>query len=392
MQTKIVIGANFGDEGKGQTTKYLAEKMLNENKKVIVVKHNGGAQAGHTADGFIFHQYGSASKIGVETFLFRTFMFNPIMFLKEYKDLKDVCDVPKMYVSSEVEITTPIEMLLNQIKEVARGKNRHGSCGLGIYETFKRKSCGVSFAIKDLKDEELMNNKLKKVINRFKKEINNLTLEIDPQFINVVKNIDIVMENFKNDIRESLKLIHIVHNDIDFLKQYNIIFETGQGLMLDEKNLEYYPNLTPSDTTSLIPILATCNMNRNDDEIEVVYVTRTYFTRHGAGTFTSECDKKCINETIIDTTNVANDYQEVLRYGYFDFQQFNSQIEKDQALYTKHGIVPIKSLAVTFGNKTNYEFMCKDDNYDIVDNTTNFNNVYIFHNKETDNVRHIRND
>jgi len=237
-----------------------------------------------------------------------------------------------------------------------------------------------------------MNNKLKKVINRFKKEINNLTLEIDPQFINVVKNIDIVMENFKNDIRESLKLIHIVHNDIDFLKQYNIIFETGQGLMLDEKNLEYYPNLTPSDTTSLIPILATCNMNRNDDEIEVIYVTRTYFTRHGAGTFTSECDKKCINETIIDTTNVANDYQEVLRYGYFDFQQFNNQIEKDQVLYTKHGIVPIKSVAVTFGNKTNYEFMCKDDNYDIVDNTTNFNNVYIFHNKETDNVRHIRND
>lgn len=56
--------------------------------------------------------------------------------------------------------------------------------------------------------------------------------------------------------------------------------------------------------------------NMNCDT-EICYITRSYFTRHGAGAFPTECDKNVINPNIIDETNSYNDYQQIIRYGLF---------------------------------------------------------------------------
>ena len=66
-----------------------------------------------------------------------------------------------------------------------------------------------------------------------------------------------------------------------------------------------------------------------DADIDVTYVTRTYFTRHGAGLFPSECSKSCINSQMIDITNKPNPFQGDLRYGYFDEQLFKTAINTD---------------------------------------------------------------
>ena len=91
-EIKIVIGANFGDEGKGQMTDYFAAKAMQDGKSCIVVCHNGSAQKGHTVtldDGrsHIFHHFGAGSLAGADTYFSSEFVLNPIFFRTEYMEL-----------------------------------------------------------------------------------------------------------------------------------------------------------------------------------------------------------------------------------------------------------------------------------------------------------------
>ena len=116
----VVIGANYGDEGKGLMTDYLVKKHNAE----VVVRFNGGAQAGHTVvtpDGqrHVFSHFGSGTLAGARTFLSKHFVANPILFLKEKKVLEELSPTKKlhnrfMWVDPSVMITTPYDMLINQ--------------------------------------------------------------------------------------------------------------------------------------------------------------------------------------------------------------------------------------------------------------------------------------
>ena len=85
---RIVIGANYGDEGKGLMTDYFAAQGAEQGKRVLVVTSNGGAQRGHTVtlpDGrrHVFHHFGSGTFAGADTFLCRNFILNPILYEEE---------------------------------------------------------------------------------------------------------------------------------------------------------------------------------------------------------------------------------------------------------------------------------------------------------------------
>ena len=87
---KIVIGANYGDEGKGLMTDYFAHKSISSGNKTIVVCSNGGAQRGHTVRTpenykHVFHHFGSGTLVGAYTYLPNQFIVNPMLFYKEYK-------------------------------------------------------------------------------------------------------------------------------------------------------------------------------------------------------------------------------------------------------------------------------------------------------------------
>ena len=141
---KIVIGANFGDEGKGLMVDYFSQKPNS-----IVVCSNGGAQRGHTVttpNGIrhIFHHFGSGVLNQASTYLSEDFIVNPIIFKQEYDELMNLNYVPNnIYINQNCIVTTPFDMMANQIIEESRGKNKHGSCGLGIFETIKRNKAGV---------------------------------------------------------------------------------------------------------------------------------------------------------------------------------------------------------------------------------------------------------
>ena len=137
-EVKVVIGANYGDEGKGLMTNYFARKAIKQNKKCLNILFNGGAQRGHTVESsnfrHVFHAFGAASYQNVDTFYNRHFMVNPFIFLSEKKELEELnVNQGRTWVDWDCEITTPYDVLFNQALEQSRGENRHGSCGCGIF-------------------------------------------------------------------------------------------------------------------------------------------------------------------------------------------------------------------------------------------------------------------
>ena len=141
---RIVIGANYGDEGKGLMTDYFAAQAVSEGKKALVIPANGGAQRGHTVttpEGVrhVFHHFGSGTLAGADTWLPRFFIVNPMIFMSEYEELlgKGAKDF-RIYMDPECPVSTPFDMITNQILEEHRGNARHGSCGIGIWETLLR--------------------------------------------------------------------------------------------------------------------------------------------------------------------------------------------------------------------------------------------------------------
>ena len=125
---KAVIGLGFGDEGKGFTTDYLCSQHPNS----LVVRFNGGHQAGHTVvyNGLrhVFSNFGSGTLRGCPTYWSEHCTVDPIGVLNELIVLRDNGVTPKLYIDAECPITTPFDIHNNRKVE---DSNSHGSCGVG---------------------------------------------------------------------------------------------------------------------------------------------------------------------------------------------------------------------------------------------------------------------
>ncbi len=139
MRAFVVVDLGFGDSGKGLLTDFLARRT----GASVVVRYNGGAQAGHnvvTSDGrhHTFAQFGAGSFVpGVRTFLSRHVIVHPTALLFEGRALeeKGVGDVfSRLRVSEAARVITPFHQAANRLRELARGEARHGSCGVGVGE------------------------------------------------------------------------------------------------------------------------------------------------------------------------------------------------------------------------------------------------------------------
>ena len=368
-KVRIVIGANWGDEGKGLMTDYYASKAKENNETCLVVCHNGGAQKGHTVktiDGerHVFHHFGAGAFEGALTYLAKTYIVNPYIFNNEYKELISKKATVTTYLNENSLLSTPFDILINQIIENSRGLNRHGSCGVGIFETVTRSKINKITIKKFLENSDTTKFAILDEIRKYyvPYRLKNLGIEdISDRFKEILSN-DNVIYNFISDFNEMIQKVTICTDDI--LEKFDcIIFEGAQGLALDQNNTKYMPNLTPSSTDSTNPCNILANFNLNNVDIETCYITRTYFTRHGAGILPSECKKTNINKNIIDLTNVPNEYQETIRYGYFDVNDIMERINKDLKHYNK--INTRKCILVTHLNYTENKLKTKEGFLDI---------------------------
>lgn len=344
-RVKAVIGANFGDEGKGLMTDYFAYI----NPKAIVVRFNGGAQAGHTVvtpDGkrHIFGHIGAGTFVGNTTHLSRFFISNPILFRKEFDTISNICDKPSISVDPNSLVTTPYDMIINQMMESSRGTQRHGSCGCGINETVERsKNPKLKLTVKDLHNPFKLNriidtiSKKEYIVSRYIAE----KIPLGPTSVLVphaVSNPNTRL-NFLFDCNFFLDNIKFCE-DKAALNSKDLIFEGAQGLLLDKDNKAMWPHVTSSNTgckniAAILSELATTH------PVDVVYVSRWYTTRHGAGPLPYEYS----SISFPDSTNIPNPHQGTLRFGNVDSYELEHRIQEDSRLLS--GIAHYSHLALT---------------------------------------------
>ena len=243
-QPVAVIGANFGDEGKGLVTDYVVSQAKGD---VLVVRYNGGAQAGHTVitpEGIrhVFHHFGSGTLLGAATYLSRFFIVNPILWKKERDELRRIgAPELKLWVDPRALITTPYDMLVNQEIERIRNNWRYGSCGLGIHETQARnaKFIGTNVGHSDIKGacEQIRRDWAEQRVYEMTEE------RPSSLFRERIKS-DTLLYNYLNDFDEFLAAVNFTET---LPGAENVVFEGAQGLLLDE-NHPFFPFVTQSDS------------------------------------------------------------------------------------------------------------------------------------------------
>ena len=295
----IVIGANYGDEGKGRVTAALSD----ENTLNILT--NGGAQRGHTADGHVFHHFGSGTLRGAATAFHDKFILNPAIFCMEYVEL----DHPTVYLNPRCRWSTPLDMMANQMIEK---RQRNGSCGVGIWETIKRYCIGPTMDILDFFNGNIAvrRNFLWEVRRYYEKII-----DIDEEYEEAWKNVEDAV-SFGVDF-----MISVMRPEETMPQYPDVVFENGQGLAISEKHDRKGFRTTPSDTG----IAYAMEYPLNGALPTVYYVSRTYLTKHGAGEFPNECEIP--NAT--DDTNVENEWQGKLRYAPLNTDELYERIHDD---------------------------------------------------------------
>lgn len=391
VDIKIVIGSNYGDEGKGLATHYFSQNAKRECKKCLNVMFNGGCQRGHTVElknntRHVFHHFGSGTYDSAHTYFDSNFMVNPIFFIREYVELYNSGINPTCFISPDCRVSTPYDMLINQVVERERNKNKHGSCGFGIYETqqrYKNSKYNLTFSQMVNCTNEELKTYLTNIVNDYVyKRIKEYNIKYVSSEIKSILNSEILITNFINDFREMVSIVRQKRFE-ELMHSYNvIIFEGAQGLELDEDNIKGLPHLTPSKTTSQLPLKRIQNLQNKN--IEVCYITRSYFTRHGAGKFPTECNKSRINNCIEDITNVNNEFQESIRYGLFDKIEFTNRITTDTSISKQIYTDYTTSVFVTHLNYTNGDLAGNCTLNDIINM---FDKAYLSDSKYSEDVK-----
>lgn len=328
-QVILLAGLSNGDEGKGTTTEFLVKEF----KAHTVVRYNGGSQAAHhvvTPEGLVhcFAQFGSGTLIPeTKTYLSKFMLINPINLHNEevvlrQKGITDAYD--RLLIDEQCLVITPFHQALNKAREIARGNEVHGSCGQGIWETFKYNLNfpDESINAKDLLDEEVFERKFLHQRDRIGNQIQEVLL--DAEFgqsdiceildeINSTEFIDSIVWQFLQDV----SYLNIVpQSELKKLLGISgtVVFEGAQGVLLDAYN-GFFPYVTGTDITFN-------NANQllleygYDGEVTRLGIVRAYATRHGAGPFVTE--DPALNSYIPDMHNAPDRWQGNFRVGWFD--------------------------------------------------------------------------
>ena len=281
MKNTVVVGAQWGDEGKAKITDLLADKAD------IIIRYQGGCNAGHTVvvDGetYKFHLIpsgilyeGKTCVIGAGT------VINPVVLEEELEDLKKRnVDTKNLRICHLAHITMPYHIDLDGADELLLGSNKIGTTKRGIGPTYTDKMARLGFRIEDLYDEELLNSKIERAL-----PIKNAQLEKIYGLKTYTKE---QILDFCHYYRDYFKP-YVDMNLLPFLqKSFNdgkkVLFEGAQGVMLDI-DFGTYPYVTSSNPIGGGATTGTgLGINAID---EVIGVFKAYITRVGEGPFMTE--------------------------------------------------------------------------------------------------------
>jgi adenylosuccinate synthase len=268
-----------------------------------------------------------------------------MVFFDELKALADMDVHPVVSMDPRAQITTPWDMAINQTLEHLRGGERHGSCGLGFGETIERAEKGYGLSFNDLSSEHLPDI-LQSIFNDWVqprlKELDLLD-RVYPLKTVLTGQVDLV-EKFREDC---IKFSGLVSQEEDAYVSHadHLIFEGAQGLQLD-MNLGKFPHVTRSLTG--LPNMVDIALEAGIGEIDVIYMTRAYGTRHGAGPMPHEIGTTPPGfAEVVDKTNVWNDWQGNIRYGLLDLDGMKDVIGRDLDRVSRCDVICRPSIGIT---------------------------------------------
>jgi adenylosuccinate synthase len=276
----IVIGAQFGDEGKAKVTDLLARNAD------VVVRYQGGANAGHTVvvDGntYKFHLIPSGIIYKGKTCVLGPGMvIDPKSLISELQALLDRgLEDSSLKISASAHVTMPYHMMIDAAEEDSRGDQKIGTTKRGIGPTYADKCARSGIRMEDLLDREVLNAKLDWIVPRknvLLERIYNLPpLNVDE----IVNEYYELGQKVKKYVCDTAALIFQSVGD-----RKNILFEGAQGTLLD---LDHgtYPYVTSSSPTAGGACTGTGVGPTTIDR--VIGVMKAYVTRVGEGPFPTE--------------------------------------------------------------------------------------------------------
>ena len=276
---KAIVGANWGDEGKGKITDMFAEKAD------IVIRFQGGANAGHTIINdrgrFAFHLMPSGVCYDHTTCIIGNGVALDIQkFCKELDDVKKAGLNPNLLVSERAQILMPYHILFDEYEEERLGKNAFGSTKSGIAPFFSDKYAKIGIQVNELFDDESLKAKLHNICT-----LKNLTLEyvyhkplLDEQelFDTCVKYREMIAP-YVCDTRAYLAKA---------MEDGKEILLEGQLGTLKDPDFGIYPMVTSSSTLAAYGAVGAGIPPYKIEEI--ICVTKAYSSAVGAGEFVSE--------------------------------------------------------------------------------------------------------
>jgi len=284
MANKIVVGAQWGDEGKGKITDMLAKTAD------LVVRYGGGNNAGHTVivddEKFELHLIPSGilyeDKMSV---LGGGVVIDPEAMVEEMEGLKERgIKLDNLYISETAHVIMPYHRLLDGLEEKRKGDSKIGTTGKGIGPCYTDKTSRRGIRIADLLDEKRLKAKLEQTL-----DFHNEVLE------KIYEEEKLYAEDIIEEYRPYIEKIrpHVTNTSLLLNKAYaqdkKIFFEGAQGTLLD---IDYgtYPFVTSSNPTAGGVCTGTGMGPTTIDD--VIGVTKAYLTRVGEGPFPTELDNE----------------------------------------------------------------------------------------------------
>lgn len=279
----VVIGTQWGDEGKGKIVDLLTDKAK------AVVRFQGGHNAGHTLviDGkkTVLHLIPSGVlRDGVQCLIGNGVVLSPEALLKEIKAL-EANGIPareRIFISESCPLILPYHIALDQARELARGKKAIGTTGRGIGPCYEDKVARRGIRLGELMDAEVFAKRLREVL-----DYHNFSLEhyfkTDPvDYQQVLDQALEQAEEIRSMVGDIPGILHQMREQGD-----RIMFEGAQGALLDIDH-GTYPYVTSSNTTSGA---AAAGSGVGPCDLEYILgIVKAYTTRVGAGPFPTELD------------------------------------------------------------------------------------------------------
>ena len=308
-----IVGANWGDEGKGKITDLLA------NESDIVIRFQGGANAGHT----IINDHGRFALHLMPSGVCHENIVNIIgngvaldirKFINEYNSIREQGLNPQLLVSDRVQVVMPYHVDFDKFEEERLGGKAFGSTKSGIAPFFSDKYAKIGFQVSELFDEATLKEKIERVL-----EIKNALL------VNLYHKDPIDPNALLEEMLEQGRLIKpFVTNTqaylYEALKQDKKILLEGQLGTMKDPDMGIYPMVTSSSTLAGYGCVGA---GIPPYEIKkIVVVTKAYSSSVGGGAFVSEILDEAVAKELRDRGGDKGEYGATTgrprRVGWFD--------------------------------------------------------------------------